>query len=452
MFTPIQSFQGFVYGSEQVAYNKDSYTKENYLSTIQNLGNSRIEIADTLKKSGYSWTNSESTLLPIFSIGVNNQAEQKTGEYAYLMMGSSDKNTMYSVTTFRLTNGDLLTKIETALTGSDLFTVQLVKVGNNGYQVNSPLAPQGQYIPLDTSLDAINFVVASIWVGAMSVIGKYQKEKSRSIEQLVNSKSYVESIKKENSGILVEKEVIRKERGEKPSGGDGTRNERGEIQGDEVMCTPHDMGCSALSTPDGKLNFWFPCAGSFSSDIFDCCYRHDVGIYCATSIVDAIAEDLDLVHCISAKIIAAGIEEMSWTCRWLFAPLLITFINSLSILGYIFMPFWLYKSELTNYDGSHSKSCLCGGNIPTVCCDSEKVRSICLDKNCNKVNLCIAKGERISNPQCNPSVNKKCYNCSWKCRYDDNGDYVGKEYVTDPTRKLPCCGSIQPKGGLKCPV
>ncbi len=424
MFTPVQSFQGFVYGSEQVTHSKDTNSKENYLSTIQSLGSSPQEIADTLKKSGYAWTNSESTTLPIFSIGVNKQAEQKTDDYAYLLMGNPDNNSMYSVTTFRLTNGDLLTKIETALTGSDVFTVQMVKVGNNGYQVNTPLAPQGQYIPIDTPLDAVNFAIASIWVGAMSVVGKHIDSSALPTENSKQSKVTVDSTKDKK---------------------------KDEILGDEVMCTEHDMGCSGgLATPDGKLNFWFPCAGSFSVDVYDCCYKHDVDIYCSTSYGDALSKDYDVVNCIHAKIIEAGFEAMSWTCIWVFGPLLLAFFTVTSIIGYIGALIWDYKSELVNYNGSHKDSCLCGGTKPTECCDSDKVRSICLDKDCKKVDLCKAKGKRINNPQCNPQ--KKCFNCFWKCLYSDQGDYLGKEYVRDPAKKLPCCGSIQPKGGLQCPV
>jgi len=437
----LPSVQGFVYNVGQAKpESQGSYSKQKNLTFIQNLGNSAIQISEKLRQSGFSWTKSETTEIPIVQIGVNSQSEHKTGEYAFLMMGNPEtKNSMYNVTTFRLTNGDLLTKIETALTGSDLFAVQMVKVDSQGYKVNTPLASSEFYIPLDTSLDAVNFAIASIWVGAMSVVGKHQNYQSTITGNIGNSSS---------------DESIRKERGEKPIKEDGIRHERDEILGDEVMCTPHDMGCSGggLITPDGKFNFWFPCAGSFSADVYDCCYRHDVGLYCSTTFWDSSAEDLDLIHCISAKIIAAGIEEMSWICKWLFALPLITLIEGLSVIGYIFMPGIAdYESEQVNYDGRHNKSCLCGGNIPTICCDSDKVRSICLDKNCNKVNLCVAKGKRISNPQCNPS-NKNCFNCYWKCLYNDQGDYVGKEYVTDPTRKLPCCGSIQPKGGLRCPV
>jgi hypothetical protein len=389
IFTAVQSFQGFVYSNEQVAHKTDSFTNVNNFSTIQNLGNSPVEIADTLKKSGYSWTNSESTSLPIFSIGINNQAEQKTGEYAYLMMGSPEKNSMYSVTTFRLRNGDLLTKIEAALTGYDLFTLQMVKVGNNGYQVNTPLAPIEEYIPLDTSLDAVNFVVASIWVGTMNSIGKYQtnfQEKSIEADKFDNSTSsptLISHNRKKNPIPM----------GKKPF----------EWEELEPMCIPHDMGCSGgnLVTLDGKFNFWFPCAGGFSADLFDCCYRHDVGIYCSTSFWDSSAEDLDLIHCMSAKIIAAGLEKMPWGCKWMFGVPFITFFSALSIIGYIVMPIIPYSADKVNYDGRHSSSCLCGGNRPTVCCQPDYgLKSICLDSICKRVNICKAKGTRINNSKC----------------------------------------------------
>jgi len=51
-------------------------------------------------------------------------------------------------------------------------------------------------------------------------------------------------------------------------------------------------------------------------------------------------------------------------------------------------------------------------------------------------------------------LGRKCFTCHWKCIYD-NGDLIGKELITDPYGKLPCCsgtGTPQQRDKIKCPV
>jgi hypothetical protein len=210
------------------------------------------------------------------------------------------------------------------------------------------------------------------------------------------------------------------------------------------LCISHDMACSFPGiTLEGKINWYFPCAGSFSINVLDCCKDHDINLWCAKTFIDIENANHIVIQCVADAIYNKTLSEMPFFCKVTFGAVY-TFLhyiilNSLvhSLSPYLSLKFYLGKSQYVNLDGSHNDSCLCGGTKATFCCDSSKNPDYCKTTNGNLKNLC----------------KEKCFPCSWKCKYDSEGNPIDKVMMKDPTNKLSCCaGTPGHKNKFNCAI
>lgn len=204
-------------------------------------------------------------------------------------------------------------------------------------------------------------------------------------------------------------------------------NTNNEIQ-EWIECTtpegyigyPHDGVCSAIAR-DGRIRFWWPCAGTFEFDVLDCCQEHDKRLYCITSIAEFIDAQTAFAACVIYKMWRAGMEEMAngtWLqqgCAWLGGAQSFTIFSiglfglgvaALPVLGiHVLYNNWQYY----NYDGSHNVSCLCGGDVPTLRCD-------CRDPT-NRA--CYVCGANFENNCCVDNVTGKVLKRidDWPCQF-----------------------------------
>lgn len=225
----------------------------------------------------------------------------------------------------------------------------------------------------------------------------------------------------------------------------------------ECMCINHDMGCTSepLITRGGKFKFWFMCAGSFETDVFECCYNHDIALWCTSGYDTAIELAVVLIACMEGKIIDKYLEKSSEICAFFGLPLLMVTLLSLPLIlspliGVIMEI--ATRAEFRNSNGDHDDSCLCGGDLPTVCCSGYD--GVCRDECCNKIDLCSHKLDKTRGNWCKqkPKCGKKCtffvYPNSYNPTLERLSSYTifkeKEEYylATDPSKKLKksdCC-------------
>ena len=238
----------------------------------------------------------------------------------------------------------------------------------------------------------------------------------------------------------------------------------------ECMCINHDMGCTAepIITMGGKLKLWFMCAGFFEVDVYECCYHHDTAMWCSSGLEASALLGVRLITCFEEKIIDKYLEESSPLCAFFGLPLLISsIIVSLPIILSPFIGAGMHfttGSEYRNKDNSHSDSCLCGGDLPTVCCGGYD--GACRDECCNKIDLCSHKVDKTRGQGCvdKPKCEKKCtyyvspnsYNpnrgtlTSYKLWTDEKGYYT-EENPNKILKKSDCCTvSLPEKCTDKC--
>ncbi|MFA7325052.1 MAG: hypothetical protein WC121_00160 [Candidatus Kapaibacterium sp.] len=237
----------------------------------------------------------------------------------------------------------------------------------------------------------------------------------------------------------------------------------------ECMCINHDMGCSAepVITRGGKLKFWYPCAGSFDVDVYDCCFNHDVALWCSSGIETAALLGVRLITCFEEKIIEKYLEESSALCSFFWLPLL---VSKLVFLPTLLSPFFgiivdlFTGAEFRNSDGAHSDSCLCGGDLPTACCGGYD--GVCRDECCNKIDLCSHKVDKTRGEGCKskPPCEKKCtyyvspnsYNpnrgtLTSYTIFTDKEEYYSKGNPDNILKKSDCCTvSLPEKCTDKC--
>lgn len=187
-----------------------------------------------------------------------------------------------------------------------------------------------------------------------------------------------------------------------------------------TLCIPHDLTCTKLfgdSWPfsgDHKHIQWTaPCVGTYMVDISQCCFDHDVQLWCADGAFDIALFNASVAACIIGAVTSKAIEIVFsnmpsgfggfifvMTCLiaitlWmgvvgLIGGILYEVIATLAILG---------QDLLTNTDlygyGRLNNSCLCDLGKDTVDCNNR----------CR--NLCCELGKEV----------KDCACCKWYCTY-----------------------------------
>lgn len=192
----------------------------------------------------------------------------------------------------------------------------------------------------------------------------------------------------------------------------------------ECMCINHDMGCSAITSQSGNLQLWTPCLGKFEVDIFDCCYEHDIDLWCSSDGFEVITYGFEpssygakLISCFESKIVAKYTYLSPFYCELFELPVLwLVLLGIPNILSGLIGIGLQGSPERRNIDGKNSKSCLCGGDVPTVCCGG--FSGVCNDECCNKVELCSNKVDKTRGEGCTPKPK-----CGKKCDYSVHHNY-----------------------------
>jgi hypothetical protein len=236
----------------------------------------------------------------------------------------------------------------------------------------------------------------------------------------------------------------------------------------QTLCINHDLKCSdnaimSFTSHGTSVRRHVPCVGDVDINVLDCCKQHDVSLWCAGSALEAANANAAVVDCIASMIIAATQrsydQSNDWWCKlkkffvgvWdgivalateLIAEIVAVIGEALTIaleivtLGFAPQDWidWLQSRgsfvlspELMNLHGEHSKSCLCGGTIPTTICSGQLIDGRYELNPCRDVCKEMGKAE-------------SCYPCGWNCKYGDDGKLIGTFY--DPGPKLDeseCC-------------
>ncbi|MEI8133510.1 MAG: hypothetical protein WCH46_00365 [bacterium] len=242
------------------------------------------------------------------------------------------------------------------------------------------------------------------------------------------------------------------------------------------MCINHDMVCTnepflktmGIVFDNGStIERNVVCYGALNIDVLDCCKQHDIGFWCAKSILEASLANFSVIGCITNKVNAAEtmaysggnllckianffksvwdtikgvVSELVETLATLIGELLYVvsvgideLIYALSLFSIKIPGSWFdllnqtfsgVADSLANFDGRNSDSCLCGGRVPTTICSSQGTgtKDECRD-------ICIEMGYR----------EEGCYPCSWKCTYDAKGNPTGRVFDRSPNVGMPCC-------------
>ncbi len=241
-------------------------------------------------------------------------------------------------------------------------------------------------------------------------------------------------------------------------------------------CIDHDLVCTPASgkqtdnwpwTSDHRhIQWWAPCIGSFTTDIAQCCFNHDIALWCAHSQWDFPGINATAEACVMSNVIAAAwatlssqLSQQPWWLRGFEAaicyPLVTAWQIALDLSLFILVDAaftgaeLFMASNLTNFDGAHDCSCLCGGSDPTIQCSDATGFTHFTD--CT--DICqLAGGSAASH--------EICHKCGWYCKYDANGK-PSKAFDdgSDPSRNpngLACCpGTAQacnPSQGPPCPT
>lgn len=239
--------------------------------------------------------------------------------------------------------------------------------------------------------------------------------------------------------------------------------EGAKLQAEDSMCVNHDLSCSLWGGQTFRYIHMSFLWCKFSVDVIDCCFQHDVDMWCGVNVgwgedvawnhvmVSEIAEltSSRLFECIFAKVLKGIAVDMPWYCGGAITGAILGIVAAtLFSLGFYtvtyFVALGMAGSERFPLDGRHDDSCLCGGDKPTTHCE-DKCRNLCYERN----------------------KYQYCYNCHWECRYDrgikaGHGKLLGVKFVEDPTGKRPCCPETkidaQPcqdteiKARTKCPT
>ncbi|MBX7156612.1 MAG: hypothetical protein K1X91_16770 [Bacteriodetes bacterium] len=206
------------------------------------------------------------------------------------------------------------------------------------------------------------------------------------------------------------------------------------LQTDTPPCFSHDFKCttpggnflnslgltgSAFANDGKEIKLWFPCSGTINIDVSECCKNHDIALWCSTNAVQVMWHDLNVIACFVSKVAIEGAKKIKVLCGIIIDYSVLAFYVSIGLRArYAALFSWIFEDKLWDHEGSHQKSCLCGGTMPTTFCPGSG--SSCVD-------LCAERGKKAD-----------CYKCKWKCIYDD---VTGKVVRVEPDvdKYLPCC-------------
>jgi len=242
-----------------------------------------------------------------------------------------------------------------------------------------------------------------------------------------------------------------------PSGGGCSNSE---------CCIPHDLVCTFPSSkinvdwpigPDvlnwGRIEtdqvtiqmYGFPCAPNVNIYIGDCCYSHDIGVWCADSDLALLGVNSLFALCVTDAVITAlsnayPCDDGSigcWFARRAFDLCKLAFSWDLILLEtFLFIAMeafvaadLLTRGDYTNKGEINSASCLCGGNLPTYQCNGDSISGTPPNPASRCRNLCVENGKSENG----------CYWCTYDCTYDTNGNYSGVGIQSDPDNRLCCC-------------
>ena len=225
-------------------------------------------------------------------------------------------------------------------------------------------------------------------------------------------------------------------------------------------CIKYDLVCTMpFIESDGKhLSLWMLPIGNFQVDIGGCCHAHDIAWWCAKHPVDILGngDDVvgangDVIDCISSQIVNAILAACSNTlsctgffswlcdaavvaCDLLASPFAAAYLLAVDLGGWLGTTYVALEQEtdLFNFDGSHSNSCLCGGNEVTYQCPGpidEVAGNEIYGNSCR--NVCLEVGSTIG-------AVPDCFQCYYECKYDEYGNLIANpKVVNDPNK--PCC-------------
>lgn len=195
------------------------------------------------------------------------------------------------------------------------------------------------------------------------------------------------------------------------------------------------MNCSVpFISEDGKMTLSTPCVGFFEPDFSECCYYHDIDLWCTSGAFVAALLGIELIDCFKKKITEAYTFKAPFLCEIIELPiLLLVLIVVPTILSPLIGVVASGNDEYRNIDGKNSDSCLCGGDIPTLCCEGSGYNGVCRDKCCNEIDLCSNKFDSKRGQGCTkkPKCSKICaYSVHPKYYYPENENIVPTYQLT----------------------
>ena len=166
------------------------------------------------------------------------------------------------------------------------------------------------------------------------------------------------------------------------------------------------------------IYFSLPCTGIMRINVSDCCKRHDIALWCAKDIPQAIAADTEVITCIIGGIFNYAMSTgISGLCGFIDPPFLIANLAARLVAGLSgALLAWTAHDPKMFGEGKFKDSCLCSPNgKPTFSCDQPCV------------NMCDVTGSK-----------QTCTRCKYECKYDEYGRLIRRNFVKDDER-LPCC-------------
>jgi len=199
----------------------------------------------------------------------------------------------------------------------------------------------------------------------------------------------------------------------------------------------HDLVCSMFIPKDGKypVEIRGPfCNRNVTIELFDCCVKHDIALWCAENDPQAMLADQAVVACVSSGIYTQTISKAPGFFCVLYAltagAIAALTQQVLGMIGALFA-WYCHGRILIGYKGRNRDSCLCGGTAPTRLCSGDRCEDVCKRKIPND-----RRGTTYGREQ-------DCSQCSVECHYDaDTGVASGWKHINKTPTK-PCCISTE---------
>jgi len=190
----------------------------------------------------------------------------------------------------------------------------------------------------------------------------------------------------------------------------------------------HDLVCTfpveGIVTADGRIYMYVFCLFSVERieiNALDCCKKHDIGLWCSESNLQAAGADELVLACFTGAIIQQTLSKLSPACGFFiggYVQVLALAVGLYVVLA-VLVAWWvnlLHGETLIGYGGRNRDSCLCGGKVPTHFCNNR-----CRD-------ACAVAGKE-----------SECGNCSWACDYDIETGKARGYKLLPPKNGKPCC-------------